>query len=291
MGAHTSSAAVLEPPGAPGTEPPAPNTLSYRPDLDGLRSIAVYLVLLFHTGLAWVKGGFIGVDLFFVLSGFLVTSVLLSELAKTGGIKLGRFYSRRVRRLLPAAWWSSSPPSRPSRSCGRCYSASRSSTTPGAPCSTTRTGTSSGGGRLLRDRHRQEPVPALLVAGDRGAVLRRLPGAPAVAEPAAPQGDARCRWAVARAVARSRSSTGPTRARNHAYYGTDARLYQLLAGAMLAVALHTWRTSQGGLARLLLVAVAGLVGLLRPRQRPRHGLTLGPRHRRHGGLGAADLAA
>src|SRR4051812_24818470 len=75
----------------------------YRPDLDGLRTVAVYLVLLFHAGLTWFAGGFIGVDLFFCLSGFLVTSVLVTELQATGSLRVGRFYSRRVRRLLPAA--------------------------------------------------------------------------------------------------------------------------------------------------------------------------------------------
>jgi peptidoglycan/LPS O-acetylase OafA/YrhL len=65
--------------------------------------VAVYLVLLFHTGLAAAGGGFIGVDLFFVLSGFLVSNVILSEVDESGRLQLGRFYARRVRRLLPAA--------------------------------------------------------------------------------------------------------------------------------------------------------------------------------------------
>ncbi len=75
----------------------------HRPDLDGLRTVAVYFVLLFHAGLSWFSGGYIGVDLFFCLSGFLVTSVLMTELQATGSLRVGRFYSRRVRRLLPAA--------------------------------------------------------------------------------------------------------------------------------------------------------------------------------------------
>lgn len=76
---------------------------SYRPALDGLRSVAVYLVLLFHCGVSAARGGFIGVDLFFVLSGFLITNVLLSDYETTGRIRLSVFYSRRVRRLFPAA--------------------------------------------------------------------------------------------------------------------------------------------------------------------------------------------
>jgi peptidoglycan/LPS O-acetylase OafA/YrhL len=76
---------------------------THRPALDGVRSIAVYVVLLFHAGLPFVDGGFLGVDLFFVLSGFLVSSILLDELDETGRVRLWRFYARRVRRLLPAA--------------------------------------------------------------------------------------------------------------------------------------------------------------------------------------------
>jgi peptidoglycan/LPS O-acetylase OafA/YrhL len=75
----------------------------HRSDLDGLRTVAVYLVLMFHAGLSWFAGGYVGVDMFFCLSGFLVTSVLMTELQTTGSLRVGRFYSRRVRRLLPAA--------------------------------------------------------------------------------------------------------------------------------------------------------------------------------------------
>ncbi|MGH3563935.1 MAG: acyltransferase family protein, partial [Mycobacterium sp.] len=70
--------------------------------LDGLRAIAVALVLADHGGVPGVPGGFIGVDLFFVLSGFLITSLLIDELRRTGRIDLPGFWIRRGRRLLPA---------------------------------------------------------------------------------------------------------------------------------------------------------------------------------------------
>ena len=80
-----------------------PIELRYRPYLDGLRCIAVYLVVAFHAGLARFSGGFIGVDVFFVLSGFLVTRILLGDLVGAGRVDFRRFYSRRFRRILPAA--------------------------------------------------------------------------------------------------------------------------------------------------------------------------------------------
>ncbi len=70
--------------------------------LDGLRAIAVIGVLLFHGGVPWLPGGFLGVDLFFVISGFLITWLLIAERQQRGRIALGRFYVRRARRLLPA---------------------------------------------------------------------------------------------------------------------------------------------------------------------------------------------
>lgn len=79
-----------------------PKAFAYQPALDGVRALAVGAVLLFHAGVAWLPGGFLGVDAFFVLSGFLITSLLLAEHARAGRIRLGAFWLRRARRLLPA---------------------------------------------------------------------------------------------------------------------------------------------------------------------------------------------
>lgn len=74
-----------------------------RADIQGLRALAVGAVLLFHIWPGLVPGGYVGVDVFFVISGYLITSVLFREAASTGSISLARFYERRIRRLLPAA--------------------------------------------------------------------------------------------------------------------------------------------------------------------------------------------
>ena len=90
---------------ASGGEPPVTGwDAGYRAHLDGLRAVAVYLVVLFHAGSDRFDSGFVGVDVFFVLSGFLVTQLLLRDLAGGGSIRFGRFYARRIRRLLPAAF-------------------------------------------------------------------------------------------------------------------------------------------------------------------------------------------
>ncbi|WP_321502026.1 acyltransferase family protein [Breoghania sp.] len=75
--------------------------LAYRPEIDGLRTLAVVPVVLFHAGLVPFKGGFVGVDVFFVISGYLITSILLADLSK-GSFSLLRFYDRRIRRIIPA---------------------------------------------------------------------------------------------------------------------------------------------------------------------------------------------
>jgi peptidoglycan/LPS O-acetylase OafA/YrhL len=78
--------------------------LGYQPGLDGLRGVFVIAVLLFHGGFGWAIGGYLGVSGFFTLSGFLICSLLLDERFNNGRIDLVRFWKRRARRLLPAAW-------------------------------------------------------------------------------------------------------------------------------------------------------------------------------------------
>jgi peptidoglycan/LPS O-acetylase OafA/YrhL len=84
------------------TEPGAAPALGYLASLDGLRAVAALAVVAYHVEAGPLRGGFLGVDIFFVLSGFLITRLLLDERARTGRVALGRFWSRRARRLLPA---------------------------------------------------------------------------------------------------------------------------------------------------------------------------------------------
>jgi peptidoglycan/LPS O-acetylase OafA/YrhL len=81
---------------------PLDKRFPYMPGIDALRALAVLAVFGYHAGLGWVPGGFLGVDVFFVISGYLITSLLLREFQRGGHVKLGRFWLRRARRLLPA---------------------------------------------------------------------------------------------------------------------------------------------------------------------------------------------
>ncbi|HEX6666490.1 MAG TPA: acyltransferase family protein [Solirubrobacterales bacterium] len=81
---------------------PQDSRFPYLPGIDALRALAVLAVFLYHARVNWVPGGFLGVDLFFTISGYLITSLLLREFRRDGHIELGRFWLRRARRLLPA---------------------------------------------------------------------------------------------------------------------------------------------------------------------------------------------
>ena len=92
----------MEPSLAPSAAPPAAGAEdAYRPEVDGLRAVAVLVVLLFHAGAPGFSGGFVGVDVFFVISGYLITRLILGEL-DGGRFRFSRFYGRRARRLFPA---------------------------------------------------------------------------------------------------------------------------------------------------------------------------------------------
>ena len=105
-GRRTAGPALRAPgPSEPRQPPPAVTHASpaHRADIQGLRAVAVLLVVLGHAGVGFVSGGFVGVDVFFVLSGFLITGLLLAEARAHGRLSLVEFYLRRARRILPAA--------------------------------------------------------------------------------------------------------------------------------------------------------------------------------------------
>ena len=84
--------------------PPLESRARYMPGLDGLRAVAVLAVIAYHLNLGWAPGGLLGVAVFFVLSGYLITDLLLAQNARYGHIRLGEFWARRARRLFPALW-------------------------------------------------------------------------------------------------------------------------------------------------------------------------------------------
>ncbi|MEU4803727.1 acyltransferase family protein [Actinosynnema sp. NPDC023587] len=100
MSAETHAAGIAV---APVTQSPSPGG-AFRTDIQALRTIAVMAVVLNHLWPTWLTGGYVGVDVFFVISGFLISSHLDREIVRTGRVRLARFYARRIRRLLPAAF-------------------------------------------------------------------------------------------------------------------------------------------------------------------------------------------
>jgi peptidoglycan/LPS O-acetylase OafA/YrhL len=81
----------------------APGDRRFRPDVEGLRAVAVLLVVLYHAAVPGLTGGYVGVDVFFVISGFVITGLLLRERSRTNHTSILDFYARRCRRILPAA--------------------------------------------------------------------------------------------------------------------------------------------------------------------------------------------
>lgn len=78
------------------------NNIKYRADIDGLRVIAILSVLVFHLDASYLTGRFVGVDIFFIISGFLITSIIKKEIEETSSFNLKNFYIRRIRRLFPS---------------------------------------------------------------------------------------------------------------------------------------------------------------------------------------------
>ncbi|GIJ46760.1 hypothetical protein Val02_36460 [Virgisporangium aliadipatigenens] len=118
---------------------------AFRGDIEGLRGVGLIVVVTAHICVAVLPGGFVGVDLFFVISGFLITGILVGELATTGRIDVLRFYSRRAKRILPPAGAASSV-RRAARTRSR-WSATRTPRRGCPPCAPSRR---SGGGGWSR---------------------------------------------------------------------------------------------------------------------------------------------
>ncbi len=250
----------------------------YRPELDGLRAVAALLVIAFHAGMASAVGGYIGVDIFFVLSGFLITGLLINS-AASGPRALVTFYARRMRRLLPAALvvllvtslaWSAvansverEPIIGDVRSAALYFSnwhfaaqATDYFASADAPSPFVHYWS------LSAEEQFYLLWPALVVIVF--AAFRRNPR----------RGRRALGWlAVVLGAASLVSLTLATRAGSeHAYFGTDTRAYQLLAGALLALwaygrrnvahahaYVHVRRSQITGAALMQLLALAGLV--------------------------------
>ncbi|MEV4488559.1 SGNH hydrolase domain-containing protein [Micromonospora coxensis] len=101
--AETDGAMPVTPADATPDAPSERPRSAFRPDIEGLRALAVLLVVLWHAGVPYVSGGFVGVDVFFVISGYLITTGMAAEVAARGRLSLGRFWARRAKRLLPSS--------------------------------------------------------------------------------------------------------------------------------------------------------------------------------------------
>ena len=241
--------------------------LSYRPALDGLRAVAVLAVVAYHLQIGPTPGGFLGVDVFFVLSGYLITSLLLRERTRTGRIDLGKFWARRVRRLLPAlivlclvvsvwaATWASTNrlgTIRRDLISSLLYVANWNFIVTGQSYFDTFAQPSplrhTWSLAIEEQFYLLWPATVLvLLAARRG--LRKLAVITAVAAVAS---------VVCEAVLYNATDS------SRAYYGTDARAHELFVGALLAMVLHRFgsslraRVAQSGASSALLVATGWL---------------------------------
>ena len=235
-----------------------------------MRAVAVYLVVLFHAGTSVFSGGYIGVDVFFVLSGFLVTQLLLRDVNAHGSIRFGRFYSRRFRRLLPAAFvaltvtaivfTAIASPAEVVGAAGSFKAAFLYSTNWYFIHNAT--------GYFGADIS-QNPVLHFwslaveeqfyllwpLALGGAFAVTRRISG---------PRQMRAIRIAVVVAMVASAAAALALRTSNpnRAYYGTDTRAYELLAGALLALVPSAFATAARYKRAMVAATVASAAGIV-----------------------------
>jgi peptidoglycan/LPS O-acetylase OafA/YrhL len=216
-------------------------TLQYRAHLDGLRAIAVFLVVAFHAGITKLNGGFVGVDVFFVLSGYLVTQLLVADMTRHGRIQISRFYSRRFRRLLPAAFVTLVVTAAVMSALDPVGALQARNAFKAAFLYSTNWYFIHQSASYFSADVAQSPVLhfwSLAVEEQFYLVWPVLLGALAWLAASRPRRSHRT-MQIAIALAAAASLLWAMRLRttdfNHAYYGTDARAYQLLAGALLAI--------------------------------------------------------
>jgi len=251
-----------------------------------MRAFAVLAVILFHAEPSWAGGGFFGVDVFFVLSGYLITSLLVAEWQRSGSVSLRRFWSRRARRLLPALFLVLAVIG------GVAAAAPGVLGSPHLPGDMVATVLYSANWHLMAEHADyfatvQNPSPLLhtwtlaieeqfyvvwplVVLAVLGGLGRRRRRAPAEGRPASDPGAARTRRLGTLAVAAALGALGsaalmavltPVGALDvdRAYYGSDTRAQSLLVGAALAAALARWGPVSSGRARRA-IGAAGLLG-------------------------------
>jgi peptidoglycan/LPS O-acetylase OafA/YrhL len=254
-------------------------SLPHVPGLDGMRALAVLSVMAYHGGFSWIPGGFHGVDAFFVLSGYLITSLLIVERVGTGTVRFGRFWARRARRLLPAlfvlvgglallhlAWpgalaW---PDPLPDAAATLGYVANWHFVASsqgyfgqlGAQSPLLHTWSLA----IEEQFYLLWPLIVFVVLGGLTRFGRTGAGGPNVRRRLAWLG-ALCGVGAVASAAWMWILTPADASFNRAYYGTDTRAQALLVGAALAVALALWPARPEVVRRAgAVVGVAGLVG-------------------------------